>query len=195
MTFDDFDSNTCEYLPETTIREIFDIADDVEMRLSSMLPCYYTWDSPDPDDPATTFNFAAGVTYIVGVSSSREEAGQLFAAATRNKSEEEMTALVSGTAESVAEDQNLSESQKETVTDATVGMFGKALIYSPVEGVGDDAAWESTHGSLVVQSGNAVFRVEAGKSKWDPSKGRFGGMVGTKLQEKAEEIARSIAGS
>jgi hypothetical protein len=62
----------------------------------------------------------------------------------------------------VAEDE---EAARESFAGATAirthETFTKPLRHKAVQGIGDEAAWEATHGSLVVRSGNLVFRTQA----------------------------------
>ena len=68
----------------------------------------------------------------------------------------------------------------------------EAIDPEAIGGVGDEAAWESSHGSLVVHAGTLVFRAVAYRSHYeiDPASGQ-GETITQQSPEKAAAIARA----
>ena len=63
--------------------------------------------------------------------------------------------------------------------------------YEAVQDVGDEAAWESTHGSLVVRAGNLIFRTVASSIYYQGAPGS-GKLVTEQHPEQAGEVARAV---
>lgn len=99
---DDFEDRACEHLTEDEVREVFEVAPDVEMTVSGFSPCVYQWEMPVPGQPETRAEFRAGVSYVVGVEDDAEAAASRFASLAEGASAEQMEALAEDAAATAA---------------------------------------------------------------------------------------------
>jgi hypothetical protein len=181
----DFKEDPCAYLTGAEVRAIFSVPEGVEMVADTRyMPCSYDWEMEDPDTGIIKA-VSAGISYIVTVAKTPKAARASYDAATANISQEKMQEQARDAADKALDGSTLPESTKEGVTETAEKVFGKKLAYSSMDGVGDAASWESTYSSLVVLSGQVVFRTIANSSWYD------GGVKRVQLPEKAAEIARA----
>lgn len=179
-TYDEgFADDACNYLSEDEVRTIFDIPAEVEVEvLQSRSPCSYRWHAPKPSgqpEIATNPEYTAGISYVLTVTEGEEAARRAFARM-RDRSPDE---------------RQRNADQRAATRGAASGAPAQALAYEAVQNVGDEAAWESTHGSLAVRAGNLIFRTVASSTYYQGEPGS-GEVVTEQHPEQAAEIARTV---
>ena len=69
----------------------------------------------------------------------------------------------------------------------------EAIDPEAIGGVGDEAAWESSHGSLVVRAGTLVFRAVAYRSHYEIDTASRASGQGETITQQSPEKAAAIA--
>lgn len=185
---ENFEANACDYLTEAEVRRIFDLPPSTTFTTTS--PCTYVWDGSEPPSATATDvpEYRAGINYVVADAANVEAAKETFASAARDRSRADMEKNAERAAEIVKEDAAERNISRETARET----LGDAIDHEAVNGIGDDAAWESSHGSLVVRAGTLVFRAVAYRSHYeiDPASGQ-GETVTHQYPDKAAAVARA----